>query len=212
VLILFSLQRIGADLREGWQFVLSAKWFWIGLPIAALGNVFFSGPLDVALPRLVQDSYGAGAWLLGTLNTAVALGALLATIIVGQMQRKSRRGLLMYLAVALASVAELLLGLPYPQNIAPFAASFADSILGFGLGTFGIIWVVIMQEMVPIEKLGRVSSIDQLGAWSLLPITFTLTGFVTDHIGAGMVFIIGGSANLVLALLALAIPDIRKVN
>ncbi len=75
-----------------------------------------------------------------------------------------------------------------------------------------IIWVTVMQELVPADKLGRVSSIDQLGAWSFLPLGYELTGIATDHIGPSMVFLIGGIANVLLALIALAVPDIRKLK
>lgn len=207
-----SLRRVRDDLREGWRFVLSAKWFWMGLPIATLSNIFFSGPLNVALPKLVHDVYGTGVWLLGAIGTATAIGSIAAAFLVGQVSRMPKRGMIMYLAVLLAGVAEGVLGLPFPGTSAPVFACIANGLLGFGLGAFGIIWVTVMQELVPADKLGRVSSIDQLGAWSFLPLGYELTGIATDHIGPSMVFLIGGIANVLLALIALAVPDIRKLK
>jgi DHA3 family tetracycline resistance protein-like MFS transporter len=60
--------------------------------------------------------------------------------------------------------------------------------------------------------LSRVSSIDQLGAWSLLPVGYALTGVVADAIGPIRVFLIASVANTILALIALAVPDIGKVE
>ena len=206
------LQDMGRDLRAGWRFVIGAKWFWIGLPIALLGNLFFSGAIDVALPRLVHDVYGRGVTLLGALGAASAFGSIAATLLVGQMAHLPRRGLVAYLAVLLASVAEGILGLPLPYASAPVIACLASACLGFGLGAFGIIWVTLMQELVPQDMLGRVSSIDQLGAWSLLPIGFALTGIATDHIGPAAVFLLAGAMNVVLAIIALLVPDIRDLR
>jgi hypothetical protein len=85
-------------------------------------------------------------------------------------------------------------------------------VIGFGLGTFGIIWVTLMQELVPEELLGRVSSIDQLGAWSLLPLGYALTGVATDRFGPSFVFLVAGSGNILLALIALIVPAIHRME
>jgi hypothetical protein len=60
--------------------------------------------------------------------------------------------------------------------------------------------------------LSRVSNIDQLGAWSLLPVGYALNGVVADAIGPIRMFLIANVANTILALIALAVPDIRKVE
>ncbi len=51
--------------------------------------------------------------------------------------------------------------------------------------------------------LGRVSSIDALGSFVLLPIGYGIAGWATDIIGAPQVFLIGGLATIILALLGL---------
>ncbi len=66
--------------------------------------------------------------------------------------------------------------------------------------------------MVPRDLLGRVSSIDLLGSFVLLPIGYGLAGWATDLLGAPMVFLIGGAASVVLALLGLAHPAIRNLD
>jgi hypothetical protein len=69
-----------------------------------------------------------------------------------------------------------------------------------------------MQELVPQEMLGRVSSIDQLSAWALLPVGYALIGVVTDKIGPSQVFLLASGANILLAGIALAVPDIRQLQ
>jgi len=205
------LKMVVNDLRDGWRFVLSSPWFWIGLPLATLGNIFFSGPLEVTLPKLVRVVYHANVWLFGVLGVALAFGSILASVTVGQMRQVPKRGMVMYVAVALASCAEFIIGLPFPQGYATALTILATGLIGFGLGTFGILWVTLMQELVPGEMLGRVSSIDQLGAWSLLPLGYVLTGLATDQFGPSLVFLIAGLFNILLAIIALAVPAIRRV-
>jgi hypothetical protein len=66
---------------------------------------------------------------------------------------------------------------------------------GAGLETFGLIWVNL-QEMVPSDKLGRVSSIDWLGSFALQPIGFGLTGWAVEQWGAATVCVIGGGVTM----------------
>lgn len=205
-----SLKSIVDDLREGWRFVVNSPWFLVGLPLATFGSVFFSGPLEVTLPKLVQTEYHGNVWLFGVLGIALALGSILASLLLGQLRHIPKRGTVMYSAVALASCAELLLGLSVPQAYAPWLAALANILIGFGLGAFALIWITLMQELVPRELLGRVSSIDQLGAWSFLPLGYALTGVATDHFGPSSVFLVAGLGNILLALIALLVPAIRR--
>lgn len=85
-------------------------------------------------------------------------------------------------------------------------------IYGFSFSVFGMIWNNTLQEMVPHEMLGRVYSIDALGSFVLMPIGFAIAGWATDLIGAPMVFLIGGSATILLALLGLSHPAIRNLD
>ncbi len=62
--------------------------------------------------------------------------------------------------------------LPVPQKFVPVVTLTAGALDGVGIGVFEIIWVTVLQEMIPWEKLGRVTSVDLAGseflsaAWS----------------------------------------------
>lgn len=70
----------------------------------------------------------------------------------------------------------------------------------------------MLQELVPTEKLGRVSSIDWLGSLVLLPIGFALVGVLTDRVGPSWVFIGAGVLTLTLNLIGLSIRGIRQLQ
>ena len=84
--------------------------------------------------------------------------------------------------------------------------------IGASLNVFNLIWYNTLQEMVPNDLLGRVSSIDYLGSFVLLPIGYGLAGWATDLFGAAEVLFIGGVLTTLLALIGLAQPAIRKLN
>jgi MFS family permease len=207
-----GLRGVVADIREGLAYITSSTWLWATIVIAAIANMGWAGTVVVALPKLVHDFYGQGVWLLGVLGTTNAVGSLVGTVAVGQSRHLRRRGLLAYLATTLSSVALFAYGLPLPHASEPAVASAAAGVEGFGLGVFQVIWLTVLQELVPTEKLGRVSSIDWLGSLVLLPIGYALVGVLTDRVGPSWVFIGAGVLTLTLNLIGLSIRGIRQLQ
>lgn len=88
----------------------------------------------------------------------------------------------------------------------------AGLLIGFGIDVFNIIWVTVLQEMVPVEKQGRVFSIDGFGSLGIMPIGLALAGIATDAIGPAWVFVAGGIAQIILVLIGLCVPGIRNLD
>jgi DHA3 family tetracycline resistance protein-like MFS transporter len=200
-----------ADIREGLGYVLRSPWLWVTIAIASLGNVGLA-PMQVALPKLIKDVYGQDVWLLGATGTAIAAGSLVTMLLIGQARRLHRRGILAYGGLIISSIAVIILGLPLPHQYAPAVAISVGVFFGAGLAVFELIWVTTLQELVPAEKLGRVSSVDWVGSLALLPIGLAVVGVLTDRVGASWVFVAGGTLNLLLELIALAVPGIRNLD
>jgi hypothetical protein len=76
----------------------------------------------------------------------------------------------------------------------------------------GTVALFSFAPMVPPERLGRVSSIDALGSFVLMPVGFALAGRLTDALGPAQVFLLGGGATVGLALLTLLHPAIRRLD
>ena len=200
-----------ADVQEGLKYITRSTWLWVTISIASLANITFFGPIAVALPKLVRDFYHQGAWLLGSIDTAWAIGAIAATLLMGQLKHVQHRGLLAYFALLPCGLAITLLGLPLPLSIEPISAIFAGTLAGFSIGIFSIIWITLLQELVPVEKLGRVSSIDMMGSYVFLPIGIAFIGVLADHVGPSPVFIAGGIITILLVSIGLCFRDIRQL-
>ena len=69
-----------------------------------------------------------------------------------------------------------------------------------------------MQEIVPGDRLGRVSSIDQLGGYGLWPVGFALAGVVADHLSPSWVFIGAGIVNTLLYSFGLSVRTVRQLR
>jgi MFS family permease len=200
------------DMWEGLGYVRGSRWLLTGILASSVGNIGLIPPLYVALPLLVNKVYGQGAWLLGLISAADAIGSIVALLLIGQAAKIKRRGLLAYLSLFPTCLGLIILGLPFPHVAAPVIAPLAGAMVGFGLAFFNTIWFTIMQEMIPREKLGRVLSLDSLGNLVMAPAAQGIGGILTDSIGPAMVCILGGSLCLVTMVIPLFVREIREME
>jgi DHA3 family tetracycline resistance protein-like MFS transporter len=196
------------DLREGISAILRSTWLWFTISVAALGNATLNGPVSVAMPFLIKEELHAGVGALGLVYSMIALGAVLATIWLGRSTRVRRRGLTTYGAWVICGLSVLACGLP----ISLVGIWLAALVCGASITACSLIWTNTLQELVPREVLGRVSSIDLLGSYCLMPVGYGVTGWATDQIGASMVFVIGGAVTVGLAALGLSQREIRQLD
>jgi MFS family permease len=199
------------DARDGLHYVFSVPWLWVTVLASPLVGAGFAGAMWVSLPRLVRDVYGAGVWLIGAVATADAVGSILAALAIGNAS-KLRRGIFAYSAVLVGGCALIACALPLPRPVEPAIVIAASALVGAGLAIFTILWGTLQQEKVPNDKLGRVSSITQLGVASTLPGGLVLAGLLADHIGPAQVFALAGMLVVVPASIGLCIRDIRQLR
>jgi hypothetical protein len=69
-----------------------------------------------------------------------------------------------------------------------------------------------IQEKVPRELQGRVSSVDYLGSFLLGPVGYLVGGWVTPLIGPALVFILGGALQTGLIGMGLLHPKVRHLD
>jgi MFS family permease len=200
-----------AEIREGFTYLMSSSWLWVTTLLASVGNVGLSS-LPVALPKLVHNVYGEGVWLLGALFSASALGSMAASLIIGQLHKLRHRGIFAYLGLIVAFVALFVLGIPVPHALVVAVSLTAASLIGFGLGVFSVIYFTTLQELVPADKLGRVSSIDWIGSLAFQPIGLAVIGILTDRWGPSPVFLVAGVINVTTALIGLSVRGIRELD
>jgi DHA3 family tetracycline resistance protein-like MFS transporter len=197
-----------ADMRDGWRIVLASPWLWVTILVYAFINVTDSGPRNIALPFLIHDHLGLDVQALGLVASSFSIGSVTGAILLGRLKRIRRRGLVLYASAALGGLMIVAYGLA-PNLTVLLAAAF---IYGISFSAIALIWTNTLQEMVPPDMLGRVSSIDALGSFVLMPIGWALAGWLTDKIGPVQVFIIGGCSTITLAILAYLHPGVRRVD
>jgi MFS family permease len=197
-----------ADMREGLSTVLASPWLWVSILVFAFVNVTDAGPRNIALPFLIHDHLGLGVEALGLVASAFSAGSITGAVAIGRLRRIRRRGPFAYGALALGGVMIVCYGLS-PSLAFLAACAF---VYGVCFSAVGLIWTNTLQEMVPPDKLGRVSSIDALGSFVLMPAGFAAAGWLTDSIGPARVFLLGGGTTMALALLGLLHREVRRLD
>ncbi len=196
------------DLRAGFKTVRASPWLWIGIASSALMNVTLSGPYSVALPFLVDQNWQSDVNILGLLYGVFPIGYVVSSVWLGRLARIRRRGPTAYLGAVAAGLGMLIIGLPLPLPVILLAAA----VNGAGIEIFALIWTNTLQELVPTEQLGRVSSIDSLGSFVLMPIGFGLTGWAVAQFGAAAVCVAGGTITMAVALISLLHPRVKGLD
>jgi len=196
------------DLRDGLAEVAARTWLWLSIAFFGLVNVVDAGPRNVALPFLIHDHLGLDVGALGAVTSSIAVGSVAAAVFVGRYHRLRRRGRLLYSCEVVMGLMLILFGrLTWLPGL--MAAAF---VFGAGISTGSLAWTNSLQEMVPQERLGRVSSIDALGSFVFLPLGFAFAGMLTERIGPADVFVLGGSLVIGLSLAMLLVPSIRNLD
>lgn len=183
-----TLRSALTDIAEGFRFVRAHVWLWGTLVAAAVSLLAYMGPNQVLVPFIVRNELGGGAAALGWIYAAGGVGSVLAALTVSQTGLPRRHMTFMYVGWTLA-----VLG---PLGYALCATAWQAMIVSFfqwlGVTIGMVVWMTLMHRLVPSELLGRVSSFDWQVSIALVPISFVLTGWIADRVGATTTLFWGG--------------------
>lgn len=196
------------DVAEGFRFVRAHTWLWGTLASAAIGLLFFIGPLEVLLPFVVKDQMNGDAADFGWILTVGGAGALLTSFLVGQRGLPKRHITFMYTSWGLGVLLIALFAVTGSVWQAMIVSFCMTAMFTAGM----IVWGTLMHRLVPPELLGRVSSLDWLISISLVPVSFVLTGPASNAIGVDKTLIFAGLAGGLLTFAFLLLPGIHDTE
>jgi DHA3 family tetracycline resistance protein-like MFS transporter len=183
-----GLRQTMAEMGEGFAFVRRNPWCWATLVAAMFSLLLFIGPVQVLLPFVVKNQLGLGAESLGFIYAAGGIGSVTSALLIGQLGIPRLKITVMY--AAWTGGVLLLTGYGLMTALwQALAITFVWQAL-FQVG--GIIWVTLLQTLVPRRLLGRVTSLDWLMSAGLVPVSYALTGPVAAGLGVSETMIWGG--------------------
>ena len=196
------------DIVEGLRYVRKHVWLW-GTLAWAFGAIFLVyGPWTVLLPYLVKNELGGDAGDLGLVFAAGGLSAILVSLVIGQIGLPRRHITFMYGLWTIGAIQVA----AYALADVPWQA-MAISFAGEGCWAGGlIVWVTLMQRIVPSELLGRVKSVDWLLSLGLAPLSFAVTGPLAGWLGVKPVLVISGVGATLMTVAFYFLPGMRDTE
>ena len=188
-----------ADLAEGWRYAMGT------LPVRrmlfTLAAVSTSiSPYSTLMPAMADRQFGQGAELVGLFIGAVGLGAFLSAIYLAR--RPSIRGLGRWIpyAALIAGVGSIGFGLSTNVYLSVLLMMMA----GFGMFMTGASVNTIIQTVVDEEKRSRVMSYYTVFFIGVAPFGHYFAGWLAEHVGVRVTFMIGGAVSVATGGLFLA--------
>ena len=156
----------------------------------------------------MRNERGGDAGDLGLVFGAGGLGALLISLTIGQIGLPRRHITFMYAIWAVACLqiaAYAVVGAPWVAMVVSFAGE-ACWVAGL------LVWITLMQRVVPPELLGRVKSLDWLISTGLVPVSFAVVGPLAGLFGVRPVMLVAGLAASALTVAFYFLPGMRATE
>lgn len=177
--------KVGADLMEGVRYTVRTPWLLGTLVFAVVAIFFFLGPLEVLLPFVVRDNFGAGEAEFGLLLAVTGVAAALGAMITAGLPYPRRYLTWIVLVWGFGTLPLIFVG--YTRSWAAMVVILV--IVGASDGIGQVLWGTLLQRRVPGRMLGRVSSLDFFVSLLLLPVSMAVVGPLASVIPIPVIFV-----------------------
>ncbi|NQX26906.1 MFS transporter [Microbacteriaceae bacterium VKM Ac-2854] len=201
------LRSMFAELIEGFRYMVRTRWLLATLLFAIVLVFLVIGPIEVLLPFAVREQTGFDAGGYAIVLAAYGVGGAAGSIAISSLRMPRRYLTVMILLWGLGSVPLAAVGLI--SELWLLAA--VVFVVGCTGGIAQVLWGTLLQQRVPPELLGRVSSLDFFVSLALMPISMAVAGPVGEGIGIAPTFVVAGvlagAASVLTLLVARLGPD-----
>ena len=197
------------DLRAGWKYMTAWPGL-MGVTLLAMGVNFVMTPATSLSPLVVTREYHGGVMQLGLVDSFLGIGVILGGLALSAWGGFKKRIHTCMMGIAGLGAGILIYGL-MPSNWFPVAVG-GIFLLGFMEAMANGPMDAILQANVDPNMLGRVFSLLIAGARTMAPLSLLVAGPVADWLGVRTWYLIGGSMCIVMAVTALFIPAIMKME
>ena len=185
------------DVAEGFRYVRQQRWLLIAMVGATVSLLAVWGPWETLVPVVVKNDLGGEASALGLVFGAGGVGAVIAAAVFGQRGTLPRKPVTaMYLAWALGMFGTAGFGIVTSVWQAMAVAFVTEGSITYLV----VVWVTLVQRLVPDRLLGRVFALDWMISTMGVPLSFAITGPTAEAIGHDATLIwagaIGGTITL----------------
>lgn len=189
-----------------WQLLRTSQVIQVALVVVVVANLTFGGLLEVALPTLARGTFAAGAGGFGLMLSAFGAGALIGGLGTGMLGRIPHRGLFALLAGLFQAFAVAFI--PYGGLAGATGCLFA---MGVSNSFTNVIFVTIIQQIIPRHLLGRTMALIFLASFGTYPLSVAAAGFLVARFGPMFLFPVSGAALFLAIGFGLLRPELREL-
>lgn len=209
-----------SDLKVGANYIFQNKDILYLFVIALFLNLVGTGTLMVGLPFSFKEILKVNSKLFGIAQSIFPAGAIIGALFLsfyGEIKNYYR---LLISTFGLESILMVLLGVPLLPgiinyyNISYIYWSLISIVFVFGVvnAILNVPIKVLLQRLIPDNLRGRVFGLLGTLSQSLVPISFSLAGFLLDIIPAYFLFIISGILSFALTIYSTRVPALRNLG
>ena len=198
------------EFSEGLAFVRNARGF---LPLIILSTAlnFLIAPLDTLLPYFVRFDHFGGvedlAFVFAFVQGGMIAGGLLMSVIKGF---KKKRMIVMALFIYVFFLVYAFVALT-PTGLIWFMA-IGGLIMLFCIPVVNVLYMTIIQTVVPMEMQGRVNSVDMALSNAARPFGMIISGPIAEFMGTANLFLGCALSGILIFTISWLSTDIRHVE
>jgi MFS family permease len=191
------------QIRDGFRYLARARDILCLLVLFACVNLF-AAPLMLLIPMIVRFVIHQNVSWFGVFEASFALGAALTAGLLSFRKAFRSIYLILFGCLALMGLTTGLIALTSVKYL--MIPEFF--LIGLGLSCASALSMALFQQHVAAEMKGRFFSILITVCFSVVPVAYLLTGFLTNIMTVRGVLILNGTATALLAPVVLLIPRI----
>lgn len=194
------LRSLLTDLKTGYLYLWKRPLILWLIFFTFLFNMAY-GPIEVALPIYAEKELVSGAVSLGLLWSALAIGALLGSLVFSAVSWKVPTGYSLASIIVLWGITTLPLAFSGRFEVAMVSMAMA----GFSFAPYNIMYRSYLQKSVPEELLGRVLTSVRTITGLGLPLGAFASGVLIPHLEVSGLFAAAAVVCIAVGLLALRV-------
>ena len=189
-----------------WKFVRTSQVMQAAFLVSLFANITFGGLLEVALPSLAHGPFAAGAGGYGAILAAFGAGALLGGIVTGMLGNIPHRGTFALGVAILQAIAVALI--PYGGLAGAIVCMAA---MGIFNSVTNVIFITIIQQIIPRHLLGRVMGAFMFASFGSYPLSVAIVGTIVARLGPAIIFPISGAVLGIAVVFGLFQKQLREL-
>ncbi len=194
------------DFKEVLKFTYAKKMIFWTMIIASLLSFAFA-PVDILIAKQVKVVYHLGALELGYVVSAFALGMIIGAGLLSILPELKKKHNVIILNMLAAGLLFSIMG--FASNFVIFLV--LSLIIGVNVSISDVLFMVVLQRIIPDEKRGRVFSVLTTAGTVLQPVSLALIGWASAILANSIIFLSLGIMVTFGSLFMYLVPGIKEI-